>query len=209
MRGVIFSGGTAGNPEAMKNLLQPEDRMVCADGGYLLAERLGVMPEAVLGDMDSLKQQPKARVLRASCDKDETDTQLCLDYLLEAGCGEIVILGALGGREDHTYANLMLTVYGLRRGVKVTLADPPVRVFAVTGQAEIEGKDGDLLSLFPVGGNTEGILTEGLKYPLQDETLYFDVPRGISNVFAKDKITVRMRRGILLAMHTESGFAGW
>lgn len=209
MRGVIFSGGPAGNPEAMKKLLQPADRMVCADGGYLLAERLGVMPETVLGDMDSLKQQPKARVLRASCDKDETDTQLCLDYLLEAGCREIVILGALGGREDHTYANLMLTVYGMRRGARVTLADPPVRVFAVTGQTEIEGKKGDLLSLFPVGGNTEGILTEGLKYPLQDETLYFDVPRGISNVFAKDKITVSMRRGILLAMHTESGFAGW
>ena len=66
MRGVIFSGGTAGNPEAMKNLLQPEDRMVCADGGYLLAERLGVMPEAVLGDMDSLKQQPKACLLYTS-----------------------------------------------------------------------------------------------------------------------------------------------
>ena len=136
---------------------------------------------------------------------DETDTELALRAALERGAEEIYLLGALGGRLDHSLANLLLLALPELEGVRVTILAGRQRALAVRGQAEIRGRPGDLVSLVPIGGDAEGIWTTGLEYPLQGGTLRLGAARGISNVLTAPLATVRVERGILLAVVTASG----
>ncbi len=196
-KAMIFAGGEFGGAPQTKNCFT-----VCADGGYKNAVKAKIVPDVVIGDMDSIGDIPEnIETVRASTRKDETDTQLCIDYLAEKGYDDITVVCALGGRCDHEFANLMLTVYGANRGVKVTLQGDNVSVSAIKGKAVFKGSRGDTFSMFPVGGDAEGVTTQGLSYSLSGDTLKFDTPMGISNVFTADEACVSARKGIIIAIH--------
>jgi len=192
--------------------------VVAADGGAQLADRLGLPIDQWVGDGDSLGPDGLA-VLRArgipidlaQTDKDESDTELALLSAIGAGATDLTILGALGGhRFDHTLANVGLLAHPSLEGRTARLLDADSRVSLLVGRGEgappvaatLEGRPGDVVSLLPLLNDAEGVTTEGLRYPLRDETLAVGPARGLSNVRLGAMATVSVRSGRLLVIET-------
>lgn len=207
---MIFASGTYGDGEFYRGLLGPGDYILCADGGAKLLLGLGITPHLALGDFDSIEirrlapwKEKGVPILTYPREKDKTDTELAVDYALDLGINRILLLGALGGRIDHTLANISLLVSLARRGVEAIIMERCCEIRAVTSELTLLGKAGDLLSIVPVTPLVEGITTEGLAYPLVNATLSFGSSRGISNIFCAERASVKVTSGLLLAIKLE------
>lgn len=123
------------------------------------------------------------------------------------GVNDIVILGAMGGRRDHELANMLLLAMPQLKGARVILAHKDERLFLIDArdgatEAALRGQPGEIVSLLPFGGDAHGIRTEGLEYPLRDESLFVGPARGVSNVMLGKEATVSLRGGMLLCVMT-------
>jgi len=215
-RAVIIANGVAPDEATVRRWLQPDDGsiqvwLLCADGGARTALALGLQPEVVVGDLDSLGEAMQARLKAMGCRmvvypaaKDWTDLELALRLAVEEGASEIVVMGALGGRLDQELANLLLLFLPELREVPTRIVDDRQEMFVVRGQAEIVGQAGDVVSLIPLGGDVKGIVTEGLLYPLRGEPLVIGPARGVSNVMAAQVARVTIQSGTLLMIHLHS-----
>ncbi len=210
-RVFIFANGSLPDPKRAQALVRPDDILIAADGGirYLLA--LGFHPHAVVGDLDSLPPllletlQRQGTVIRPyPREKDETDLELALRHALEYRPQAIRIVGAVGLRLDQTLANVALLAAPWLAGIDVRLDDGVEEVLLARSEATVEGRPGETVSLIPWGVPVEGITTEGLRWPLRDETLYPDRTRGISNELTGPQAHVRIRSGLLLVVHRRS-----
>ena len=211
MRAVIFANGEFPNPQNARDLLCSDDFIIAADGGTHHALAVGAIPHVVIGDLDSLSPDEQARVeaagaqvIRFSPRKDETDLELALLHAVREGATEIVILAALGGRLDQTIANLLLLALPELSGLDVHIVEGQQTVFLIHDEALIEGRPGDTVSLIPLGGDAVGVTTEGLEWPLHEDTLRFGPARGVSNVLTAERARVRVRRGSLLCVVTHA-----
>lgn len=206
---AVVSNGEFAHPERLCAVLEAADRIIAADGAAGWLVRQGRPPHVVVGDMDSVNPAVLERLVTAGCrlvrhptHKDETDTELALLEAVRLGATRITLLGALGGRMDHAVANIMLMLMPALAGIETAIYDGVSRLFLLRDAATVRGAAGDVLSLIPLGGDAEGVVTEGLEYPLRNETLAFGPARGVSNVFLGDTARVALRGGILLAVHT-------
>ena len=182
-------------------------KVVCADGGARHLRPLGLIPDAIIGDMDSLGpdeekyfEERGSRIIRYPEEKDETDTQLALEYALTMNPEEVWIFGALGGRIDHTLANISLLVLSAKKGVRTKLIDEWCEVFLVTGPSVIEGEAGQTVSLLPLSSRVTGITLEGFAYPLKDGTMEVGIPYGVSNRLLEDRGVISVASGYLLVV---------
>ena len=211
---VIFANGELSNLEAARGLLQPSDYLIAADGGANHLLRMGILPEIVIGDLDSIGEDTLFELTSAdveikqySEDKDETDLELALRYAVELRPSIVLIVGALGGRLDQTLANLSILTDPTLPGIDIRMDDGVEEVFfcrAVAskgGQAEVQGRSGDVVSLVPWNALVEGVATEGLQWPLYSETLFPSKSRGISNVMLGNTASVHIQTGLLLIVH--------
>ena len=193
----------------------PRPLVIGADGGARRALELGVTPDLVVGDGDSVQVDTLAALARlgvpwerSPVDKDESDTELCLRAALLRDAGTIRIVGALGGpRVEHTIANLLLLAHPMLDGIDAAIVAPPsvirrVGVVDGPGVLVIRGASGDHLSLMAVDSAVEGVRTDGLRFPLRDEALLPGPARGLSNELLTDVARVTTRRGRLLVIHT-------
>jgi thiamine pyrophosphokinase len=208
-RALIFANGDLPDLEAARALIKPGDRLIAADGGMHHLERLGLQPDILVGDMDSLEPRLLARLertgvrtVRHPTHKDETDLELALQLAVAEGCRELLVVGALGGRLDHALGNLSLLRDPILSDCTVRLDDGLQEVFWITDQAELHGAQSDVVSLLPLQGEVSGVTTEGLEYPLRSETLYPYKTRGISNVMTVGEARVTVTSGYLLCIHT-------
>ncbi|MGB9779240.1 thiamine diphosphokinase [Caldanaerobacter sp.] len=207
MKVLIISNGEIRDYEFYKSLLEEVDMVICADGGANHAYRMKIKPFLIIGDFDSVDkeilefyQKQGVMVEKFPTMKDETDTQLALKRAIELGANEITFIGVIGDRFDHSYANLSLLLYSLKRGVKSRIINEKNEIYLIDDQIELEGEKGDLLSLLPYSGEVEGIYTKGLFYPLSGETMVMENPYGISNVFIEEKASVKIKKGLLLVI---------
>ncbi len=205
MRAIIIGGGSCN--KNIKEYILPGDFIVCADSGYDSAKALGIIPDLVIGDMDSISSSVESgpEIITAPVQKDETDSMLCVDTLADRGFNEILFFGALGGRPDHSFANISLLLYAAKKGIKLDIIHENSHMFIIDGKTVLHGNTGDIFSLFAIGGDARGITTTGLLYPLNNETLYTDNPRGVSNEFLENKASVSVENGYLLAIHIKGG----
>jgi len=207
-RAVIFVNGVLPSLTAARALLRPDDIFLAADGGARLALRLGVMPEVVLGDMDSMDEETRAALERGGTDfqvfprdKDETDLELALFFALKKGAREVRVLGASGGRLDQTLANLALLGNDAFAALDLRADDGVEEAFFVRDHAEIQGRSGEVVSLIPLGVAAEGVFTENLRWVLRGETLYPHQTRGVSNEMTGTRASVRLKAGMLFCVH--------
>jgi thiamine pyrophosphokinase len=210
LRAVIFANGVAPDEATVRRWLNSATRLICADGGARTALALGLRPDVVVGDLDSLDEARQAQLVAMSCrmvvypvGKDWTDLELALKLSVEEGATEIVVLGALGGRLDQELANILLLLLPELEGIPVRIVDERQEMFIARGEATIAGQPGDIVSLIPLGGDVTGIVTKGLLYPLKDEPLLAGPARGISNVMTEPVARVTLRSGSLLVVHSE------
>jgi thiamine pyrophosphokinase len=191
--------------------------IVAADGGTLALERWGVVPHAIVGDLDSLGAERAAefaargvRVVPFSPEKDESDLELAIAHAAAARPDEIVLLGIFGGaRFDHELANTLLLAAGEYRGRRLRAVRGDVTVRSLHGgeRLELGAAAGDLVTLLAVGGDAAGVRTQGLRYPLAGETLRFGAARGLSNIVMSQPAWVACDRGVLLVIEKRSGGA--
>ena len=183
----------------------PGDLVLAADGGLVYLDRAGITPDLVLGDFDSLEEEPHGHVLTYPSEKDETDMFLAVRYAVEHGFRRIEIYGGLGGKRlDHTLANIQTIVWAAHRGVRARLLGESVTLYAVT-DGELcfpAGRKGGV-SVFCSGDRAEGVDLIGLKYPLDNATLTDEFPLGVSNEFTGKPSVIRVCRGTLVVLTDE------
>src|SRR6476659_8616142 len=153
--------------------MRAADLLIAADGGALPLLRAGLLPQLVIGDLDSLAAADVAALAEGGVElrrypreKDETDLELALLHAARAGATEIDVLGALGGRWDHTLANVALLALPELRGRRARLLAEKQTLFLVRDSIQLEGQVGDTVSLLPMAGEARGVTTHGLRYPL-------------------------------------------
>jgi thiamine pyrophosphokinase len=205
----IFANGAIEDPNRLRALIEPGDRLLAADGGMRYISHLQLQPERVIGDLDSIDPDEAHQLAQRGVmmekypvDKDETDLELAINRALAEGFDELRIAGGLGGRLDQTLGNLFLLSRGDLIARDVRLEDGREEVFLIRKQAVIHGEIGDSVSLLPLGGVAKGITTRGLQYPLRGETLFPERTRGISNVLVEENAEVMLDEGCLICIHT-------
>lgn len=200
---IVFAGGEAPDPRVLEDL--PEAALaVAADGGYDVAATVGHPIDVVVGDLDSLQTLELPRhvlVERHSPDKDATDLELALDLVLRDRPERVVVVGGTGGRQDHELATATLLCSTRYEGIE------EIDWISVRGQAHVVRRHriihadvGATISLIPFHGDAVGVVTSGLRWNLQDETIQQGTTRGISNEMTSPVADVRLRSGVLLAV---------
>jgi thiamine pyrophosphokinase len=210
MRAAIISNGELGDENKLKNTLPTFDLVICCDGGIRHLEALGLTPDLIIGDFDSVNSalldtyiKRGVEVRTFPVEKDETDTELAAQAAIEIGVDEVVLLGALGGRWDHSYANIMVLVKLQKLGIEATILHSHNRIAVSNHKLILDGKPGQLVSLLPLGENVEVYNTNGLKYQIKRQKMPLDAPFGISNLFIKSKAEIQISSGWLMVIIAE------
>lgn len=202
-RCVILASAPGTDPHWLRSQLRETDTVICADGGYLLAQQTGIVPDLVVGDFDSCHlviPEEIPRVTLSPC-KDDTDMMAVLRLALKEGYRDFLLAGALGGRIDHTMANFCALYFLYTQGAKGILADQAYTVFlAPPGNHMISAQRGKTLSLFPFVGAECVVSYQGMQYPLDHFHLEYNNPRGISNVVLEDNAAIIVHSGIAIVM---------
>ena len=184
--------------------LTEKDYLIAADGGLKHMESLGVTPNAIIGDFDSLNYIPTGAEV-FPVEKDDTDMMLAIKKGLERGCREFHLYGGTGGRRsDHTVANYQALLYLARRGARGWLYGNGEIYTAVCGKGEITfpARADGILSVFCLGELAAGVTIRGAHYSVENAVLTPDFPLGCSNHFIGRPITVSVERGdLLLGLH--------
>lgn len=203
-RCIIISASPSQDPAFLRGLPREEgDYIICADGGIAHAAAAGIVPDLILGDFDSYQGQLPSHipVIRYQAEKDQTDTYLAVEQGLKRGYRQFLLTGALGGRVDHTIANLGVLLYLKKRGADGLLADEKNEIYLMENERRIlKRRIGFHFSLLPFGGESRDVSVSGAKYPLTHATLRADYPLGISNEFVSAQADIRVGEGPLLVI---------
>lgn len=178
------------------------DYIIAADGGYLALEKLGIVPDLLVGDFDSIGSVPvHSNIIRHPVVKDETDMMLAVRQGLELGYRLFYLFGGTGGRLDHTLANIQLLTYLAGQGARGYLAgDGRLMTVVRDGTYHFENGHSGILSAFCLSDRAEDVTIRGLKYPLSNAVLTNDNPLGISNEFLGKEAIFTVKKGIILLM---------
>ncbi|MDO4733457.1 MAG: thiamine diphosphokinase, partial [Bacillota bacterium] len=203
---ILLAGDApaADEVQLLRQLLARPDPplLLAADGGADHLAALGLCPDLLLGDGDSLSASfPEVERIRFQVEKDFSDGEAALAYALAHCSGRVLLMGALGGRLDHLLFNVQMALGQADGPERVLLSGPGMEAAYSRGQARISGQPGDLLSLFPLGGPVKGICLQGLQYPLANYELQPGSSRTLSNVFQAAEVVVQHQEGILLLLH--------
>lgn len=211
MEAVIFANGEV-CPSDLKRDFKDAELLIAADGGYRHFQSLEVLPDLLIGDLDSTPEEVQVSwekrgvtIIRHPEDKDQTDLELALLYADKRGAAQILVYGAVGGRLDMTLSNLLLLAHPeVSADLTFLCGDQEVKLIPRGQSLTIQGKPGDRVSLIPLGPGTSGISTVNLKYPLDQDELAFGLTRGISNVMDADHAEISLEEGLLALIHTHS-----
>ena len=206
---IIISGGRFGDPIFFKKKMAEigNTLIIACDGGVHHLQKLGIKPDVIIGDMDSIEpaqltsySAQGVQIIKYLANKDFTDTELALDYALNLKPTAIYIWGALGGRLDHTLANVFLLRKGQKAGIKTYLIDEYCEAFIVDKEAVFADARDVTVSLFALSPQVEGLSLSGFIYPLKDAVLTMGESRGVSNIINEDHAKISVRAGNLLVI---------
>jgi thiamine pyrophosphokinase len=207
---IIFANGDLPEPDSARALIQPDDFILCADGGARHALTLGLTPHLIIGDFDSLApeiarslEDAGAEIRRFPRDKDDTDLELALRAARDLHPRQILLLGALGGRLDQMLANILLLAQPAFSNLDITIIAGRVRAKIVRDEIVVRGHPGDILSVLPLTSDVTGLsYHSGLRWPLEDAALPFGSSRGVSNELIAEKAHITLHSGVILVIHT-------
>lgn len=183
----------------------PDAFVIACDRGYEYCIRSGIVPNLVVGDFDSYSGSVSedVPVRRLPCEKDDTDTMSAVRYALGAGYRELRFYCALGGRLDHTLANLQTLCFAAREGALAALDSHDTRIYAVReARLCLPRREGYSLSVF-AGEDCCRVSLSGVKYPLEDAEITDFFPIGVSNEWADDEAVITALDGTLLIVESK------
>lgn len=192
--------------------VRDEDYIIAVDGGLSYCGILAVEPDMIIGDFDSVSEQEKQaieslkeqipeRIMELPVEKDDTDMLAALKHGLALGYQDFRIYAGMGGRFDHTLANIQSLLYLKNHSATGYLVDGTGMVLVLQNEAihlnkNLEG----YLSLFSLGKEAKGVTIQGMKYPLNNYTMTNDFPIGISNEFIGEEAVISVEEGELVCM---------
>lgn len=190
--GELFEKGVAEAPEK-------DDLVLAADAGYRNALKMRVTPSVILGDFDSLGDLSlpnDAEILRVPAEKDDTDTALAVKAALERGATELVLIGGLGGRLDHTLANLALLEALNERRIRAVLTNGKNRVRFIRNDGTLLLRGGfRYFSLLPADPVLKGVSLDGCKYPLKNAKIQKGSSLTVSNEIVGNCALIEIKKG--------------
>lgn len=204
MKALIVAGGI---PPSKKLLRKHADAglVIAADRGADAIHKCGMVADIIIGDFDSASPKTinqvneKTKIIRLSVEKDETDCMAALKTAFENGADSAVLLGALGDRTDHAYANMMLLQYAKEHGVRLVLEDEYCEITLASGKTEISARAGQTISILPwMGSATVSAPSGAFYYPLQKLHMPADNPVGISNIININRAEIFIEGTVLL-----------
>ncbi len=208
MKALIIAGGVINDAEyiTLWKLDKRADLIVCADRGLEYAMQLKIKPDIIVGDFDSYTGDlPENTEIHVSVpEKDDTDTLLAVKLAIGRGCTEIVLTGALGGRFDHTFANVQTLLYAYEQGCEMSIVEKDNKL-TVRGKGRHRFGWSAVHKYFSVFSLTEKLDIEylrGVKYPLENYTMTSSFPIGVSNEFAEDNAYLSIRSGVALVVRS-------
>lgn len=194
---------------------EKEDYVIAVDGGMRYCEQLGLEPDLYVGDFDSvesaqrdklavIERQYPERVKRLKPEKDDTDMLSALRHGLEQGYTEFYIYAGMGGRLEHTIANIQSLVFLKNHNAKGYLLDGTMSCFVLRNECMKweAGKNG-YLSLLAMEEQVEGVCICGMKYPLDNAVITNGFPIGIDNEFTGQDALITVKKGTLLVILRE------
>ena len=207
MKALIIGNGKILNTDIIKQNLDENDIIICCDGGIRYAFQEGILPHYILGDLDS-SEFPMIQFFELKgvifkkfpAKKDQTDMEICIDFAISLKVTEILILGGIGTRFDHSLANAHILMKALNSNVFARILDEHNEIMLLKNEIDILGKKGDLISLLPLSTKVLGITTKGLEYPLNDYTMEIGTSLGISNVMIDETAHISVKSGYLFVI---------
>lgn len=205
---LLFSGGNLGD-WALTDI-QDDDVLVGIDRGALFLVRHGLTPHFAMGDFDSVTEEELREIKSKSpeldsCDpimKDLTDSEMGFIWAIQQKPREIILLGALGTRFDHSLANVHLLRIGLENNIPCRIVDTTNELMLINSSSRIRKSRFSHVSLLPLTMDVTGITLTGFQYPLNKATLTIGQSLGISNVLVADTGTIEIDSGYLLVIQS-------
>jgi len=205
---LIMANGDYGDQKWYRERGNSFEWVICADGGANWARIFGIIPNMVIGDMDSLNEDERLYLEgkgTSFChfppEKDFTDTYLALDIARKEGADDITIWGGTGSRLDHTMANIFSAARFTIGGMKIRFESPTVTIYLVKDRLLLKGQIGDTVSVLAVGERAAGVSLVGFKYSLREVVLEANKPIGVSNIITEKESLIQVASGILVVFH--------
>jgi thiamine pyrophosphokinase len=229
MYGIIGLGGKCFNTDLICGLIPDKYFAVAADSGIIHFELLGIEPDLLVGDMDSIPPDVLAKyeniglqIMKYNPVKNMTDSEIAVEKAIEAGCDSLIFLGAFGDRLDHMFANQMMAASLAEKGIPVILTDGISFFYTVTSNnspfkyslSKIS-LESDVVSVVLVKGNSANISIQGLEYELQKENVEFGTTRAVSNIkkktysnltasYTNEDAVIAIDTGVAFFIHTKN-----
>ncbi len=198
----IFAAGQY--DDAKIDIINPNTSLIiAADGGYEYLKSVKILPSLVVGDFDSLGYIPKeVKTKLHPSEKDETDLMLAVNEGFAAGYKQFIIYGALGGRLDHTIANIQLLSFISEQGGRAVLCNNDISIaYLLNGTMHFSADYKGVISIFCIGRDAECVTISGLKYEVNDITVTAGYPLGISNEFIGKEADISVLNGGLIIIY--------
>jgi thiamine pyrophosphokinase len=209
VRAAVFLNGAPGSTRLIQEFAERADLLVAADGGARYALDAGVVPDLVVGDMDSLGEDLAREVERRGATlerhhmrKDKMDGHLAVLAARERGATVADLLCAAGGKFGALFAVPHILLAAERASLRSTVVADWGKMFVIEdGSRTVEGEPQDSISIFPLSGTATGVTLEGLAYPLEDARLEPGDTLGFHNELVGREARVSVREGTLLVVH--------
>lgn len=213
MRAAIFLNGSPDSESLIQGVVSRADLVVAADGGARYALAAGIVPDLIVGDMDSLgedlaqeAERRGASLQRHPARKDKMDGHLAILAAEERGATAAGLLCAAGGKPGAVFALPHILLAAERIGLRSAVVADWGRMFVVeTSSLVVEGSAGDSISIFPLSGQATGVTIQGMGYPLTNARLRSGDTLGFHNELVGSEATVRVESGALLVVQENAG----
>lgn len=210
MKALVFAGAEIRDYSFCEKYMDGADVVICCDSGLRHAKALGIRPDYIVGDFDSVTPEvweyykgQEIPVRQFPTRKNETDMELGVLLALELGAEELALFGGIGDRFDHTLANAHYLLSLLKKGVRARLVDEKNCVEVIDRHLTVCGKVGDIVSTIPLSMEVRGITLKGFSYPLTDFDLSLDDDYiAVSNVLAEERAEIDIREGYLFVIRS-------
>ncbi|MGC8971918.1 MAG: thiamine diphosphokinase [bacterium] len=215
MKGLLIASGESWDKDSLiEDLKGDKFFIICIDGGTNYAYEVGITPNLIIGDMDSIEDRSLKHYKELGIpfkefprDKDKTDFHLALEELERLGIKEVLVYGIVGTRLDHTLSALGILRRFVRedriRLAKISLGIKSEGYISKEG-IEIYGKKGEIVSLIPLTDIIKGVTTHNLKYPLNNADIYLEDSLTVSNEIEKSPCHIEIKEGVILVIHHRS-----
>jgi thiamine pyrophosphokinase len=199
-RALVIANGETPKKQRLQALVREANVVLCADGGANTALKFGILPQAIIGDLDSVHAETLVKFQKVPTYQDSndetTDLEKAIAWAVNAKYDHITVVGAAGKRLDHTIGNLGVLAKFYPDAV-IRLVDDYGELTYIDHELVFDGRKGETISLIPLS-RCEGIVTDGLRYALNGETLELGVREGTSNVVTSTPVTIKVKKGNLL-----------